>query len=155
MIDFYDKTITIFNFVPKEQGSAEFGSCFKTVISSAHYSSLIVSGHEGVMKADGTQTFVYIKNISKYLPPTFQKGGFFNADTKKDEFWTANTGDLVVYREAHDSAPESFAEWKKLKDKYKTSGGGVISSAPSLLKRYSEDSKPFFVNHLEFICGGV
>lgn len=154
MINFYDKVITIFNFVPTAQGSAEFGSCFKTVIKSAHFSSLTSAGNEGVMKADGTETSVYIKDISKYLPPHFGYGGFYNENVAKADCWTANIGDLVVFSEALDDVPNSFIEWKKLKDKYKVTGGGVISSAPSLLKRYFEDGTPFLINHLEFVCGG-
>ncbi len=95
---------------------------------------------------------VWCKDWENYKPPIWTANGYYTlGDDEKNDYFTANVGDLVVFVEIPDVEPVNIKEFNDIVNKYRDNGG-VITSAQSYIN-YRADGTPWKTNHIEMIKG--
>lgn len=148
MTDFFTDTYTIINQVPVSADTATKNVFIKNKISHCCRRSGIYdkSSETIIFKRDSWT--VRSKDWKRFRQPTFENGGYYSLNDKSGCF-TANSGDLLIFAEINDPAPESIAEFKALADKYKGMGGVITGT--EVFINYRSDGKPWETNHIKFI----
>ena len=94
----------------------------------------------------------YIHNWQQYKPPTWLDGGYYTlTDIEKTKYYTANTGDLLIFADITDNVPITLQEFNALRDKYKDMGG--IITGQEVYANYEPNGTPLKTNNIELIKG--
>ena len=72
-------------------------------------------------------------------------------DKSEKTLYTANVGDLVIFREIEDPAPTTLKEFNDLRTKY-ANEGGILTTVEAFIN-YHNDRTPWRTNHIELIRG--
>lgn len=148
------ETFTIINAVPESPEVPAKAAWKKFTLAGCGKRSGLYdkSSGEAVYKANAWTA--YIKNWQQYKKPVFLQGGYYAlADGEKQNYFTANVGDLLIFADIPDAAPGSLHEFHALRDKYKDIGG-VISGTEEYIS-YKPDGTPWATNHIECVSAGA
>lgn len=154
MSDLFSETFTIINQVPISQTNPD-----KTKTKYKKHFIHNCGKRNGIFdKSNGTMAYranawtVWCKDWKLYKPPIWTDDGYYTlGDDEKDDFFTANVGDLVVFAEIPDVEPTTVQEFQTLVTKYKDNGG-TITQAQSYIN-YHAGGTPWATNHIEMIKG--
>lgn len=152
MSDLFSETFTIINQIPQSQTQANKVKWKKHFIKRCDKRDGIFDKSSGTMAYKANAWTVWCKDWQSYKPPLWVNGGYYAlADDEKEDCWTANVGDLVVFAEIPDVEPSSVQEFQALVSKYRDNGG-TITQAQNYIN-YRADGTPWATNHIEMIKG--
>jgi len=152
MSNLFSETFTIINQIPQSQTQANKVKWKKHFIHQCDRRDGIFDKSNSTMAYKANAWTVWCKDWQRYKPPIWTTGGYYMlGDDEKDDFFTANVGDLVVFAEIPDIVPATIQEFQTLVSKYKDNGG-MITQAQSYIN-YKPDGTPWRTNHIEMIKG--
>ena len=93
----------------------------------------------------------YLKDWQNYREPNFSEQGYYSIYQTEKTLYTANVGDLVIFREIDDPAPTTLKEFNDLRTKY-ANEGGILTTVEAFIN-YKNDRTPWRTNHIELIKG--
>ena len=91
----------------------------------------------------------YLKDWQNYREPNFSEHGYYSIYQTEKTLYTANVGDLVVFRDIDDPAPATLKEFNDLRTKY-ANEGGILTTVEAFIN-YNNDKTPWRTNHIELI----
>lgn len=148
----FSETFTIINQIPQSQTVPTKVKWKKHFISMCDRRDGIFDRSSGTMAYKANAWTVWCKDWEKYRPPIWTAEGYYTlGDDEKDNYFTANVGDLVVFAEIPDVVPTTVQEFQELVTKYRENGG-TITQAQSYIN-YRADNTPWATNHIEMIKG--
>lgn len=142
--DLYNKTFTVFNQVQFSDGT----KWIKHKIRYCSAKSGIFDKSRNQMTYTATSWTMRTRDWKMYRPPT--ENGYYaldNADMQK--YFTVAVGDLIVFDDIPDSAPNDIKEFKTICDKYKNCGG-IVSSAEAFIN-YDRCGNAWKTNHIKAV----
>ena len=145
----YDKTFTVINQIPTSQTVATKIAWVKHTISGCDKADGIYDKSTGNMVYKANAFTAYLKNWQNYREPNFSEQGYYSLYRTEKTLYTANVGDLVIFREIDDPAPTTLKEFNDLRTKY-ANEGGILTTVEALIN-YHNDRKPWRTNHIELI----
>lgn len=152
MSNLFSETFTIINQIPQSQAVPTKVRWKKHFITKCDRRDGIFDKSTGTMAYKANAWTVWCKDWENYRPPIWTADGYYTlGDDEKDDYFTANVGDLVVFAEIPDVEPTNLQEFQALVTKYKDNGG-VISQAQSYIN-FKPDGTPWATNHIEMIKG--
>lgn len=156
MSNLFSETFTIINQVPISQTNPDKSKVKykKHYIHKCDRRDGIFDRSTGTMAYKANAWTVWCKDWEKYKPPIWTSDGYYAlSDFEKDDYWTANVGDLVIFEKLSDvePAPETVQEFQALVNKYRENGG-QITQAQSYIN-YRPNGTPWDTNHIEMIKG--
>lgn len=147
----YDKTFTIINQIPMSQTVATKIAWVKHSIPHCDKADSIYDKSTGTMVYKANTFTAYLKEWQNYREPNFSANGYYSIYQTEKDLYTANVGDLVVFREIDDPAPTTLKEFNDLRMKY-ANEGGILTGAEAFIN-YETNGKPWETNHIELIRG--
>lgn len=147
----FDKTFTVINQIPTSQTVATKIAWVKHTISGCDVVSGIYDKSTGNMVYKANTFTAYLKNWHNYREPNFSEHGYYSIYKTDKTLYTANVGDLVIFREIDDPAPTTLKEYNDLKMKYSKESGEA--STVEAFINYHNDKTPWRTNHIELIRG--
>lgn len=147
-----DKTFTIINQIPtSETVSAKIKWVKKILRFCGKQNGLYGKTNETMLNKSNAWT-AYIGDWERFKEPNWSDDGYYSInDIENSEYYTANVGDLLIFGEITDAAPNSMQEFQRLVQKYKD-GGGLITSVETYIN-YKADGTAWKTNHIELIKG--
>lgn len=147
----YDKTFTVINQIPTSQTVATKIAWVKHTISGCDKADGIYDKSTGNMVYKANTFTAYLKNWQNYREPNFSEQGYYSLYRTEKMLYTANVGDLVIFREINDPAPTTLKEFNALRTKY-ANEGGILTTVEAFIN-YHNDKTPWRTNHIELIKG--
>lgn len=142
--ELYDKTFTVFNQV-------RFSDSIKWVKNKIRYCSKkdgIFDKSNNQMKYTASSWTVRTKDWKRYKEPN--ENGFYSLENEQmKNYFTIAPGDLIVFDDVSDDAPNDIKSFKLLCDKYKDCGG-IVSSAEAFI-HYDRYANPWKTNHIKAV----
>lgn len=126
MNNLFGRKCTIYNQIPKSRTDSTIAAWKRFVMDSCNIQGGIQDRSTGNMQYVSGAYTVITKDVSHYLLPNFDKGGYYDED--EATHFTAAANDFIVFGEVDDPAPTNNTEFSELKKKYK-SDGMVIKEA--------------------------
>lgn len=152
MSDLFSETFTIINQIPQSQTQANKVKWKKHFITQCDKRDGIFDKSNATMAYKANAWSVWCKDWQNYKPPIWTADGYYTlGDDEKDDYFTANVGDLVIFAEIPDVKPTTVQEFQALVNKYRDNGG-TITQAQSYIN-YRPDGTPWSTNHIEMIKG--
>ncbi len=152
MSNLFSETFTIINQIPASQTNPAKVKWKKHFITMCDRRDGIFDQSSGKMAYKANSWSVWCKDWEHYKPPIWTADGYYTlGDDEKDNYFTANVGDLVVFAEIPDVEPVNIKEFNDIVNKYRDNGG-TITSAQSYIN-YKPDGTPWATNHIEMIKG--
>ena len=152
MSNLFSETFTIINQIPQSPTVPTKVLWKKHFISNCDRRDGIYDRSDRVMAYKASAWTVWCKDWQRYKPPDWTNEGYYILFSEaKDNYWTANVGDLIVFAEIPDIVPTTVAEFQSLVNKYRENGG-LITQAQSYIN-YRADKTPWATNHIEMIKG--
>lgn len=154
MSNLFSETFTIINQVPISQTNPDKTKTKykKHYIHKCDRRDGIFDRSSGTMAYKANAWTVWCKEWQKYKPPIWTPDGYYAlGDDEKDDYFTANVGDLVIFAEIPDVEPTTVQEFQALVNKYRDNGG-TITQAQSYIN-YRPDGTTWATNHIEMIKG--
>ena len=106
----------------------------------------------GTMSYKANTWTAFINDWKKYKAPTFLDDCYYTLDDEmKDQYFTANVGDLLIFADIPDEAPTTIQEFIALCNKYKDAGGTITSAEVYI--NFKADGTPWRTNHIELVRG--
>lgn len=150
MSDLFSETFTIINQIPQSQTVPTKVLWKKHFISMCDRRDGIFDRSTGTMAYKANAWTVWCKDWEKYKPPIWTANGYYTlGDDEKDDYFTANVSDLIVFAEIPDIVPTTVSEFQALVNKYRENGG-QITQAQSYIN-YHADGTAWATNHIEMI----
>lgn len=147
----YDKTFTVINQIPTSQTVATKIAWVKHVVNGCDMVSGIYDKSTGNMVYKANTFTAYLKDWQNFREPNFSDDGYYSLYMTEKSLYTANVGDLVVFRAIDDPAPTTMQEFNSLRTKY-ASEGGILTTVEAFIN-YQNDKTPWRTNHIELIKG--
>ena len=147
----FDKTFTVINQIPTSTTVATKIAWVKHTISGCDVLSGIYDKSTGNMVYKANTFTAYLKDWQNYREPNFSEQGYYSIYQTEKTLYTANVGDLVVFREIDDPAPTTLKEFNDLRTKY-ANEGGILTTVEAFIN-YHNDKTPWRTNHIELIRG--
>ncbi len=147
----YDKTFTIINQIPTSQTVATKIAWVKNTVTHCDKVSGVYDKSTGTMEYKANNFTAYVKSWENYREPNFSDNGYYSIYKTGKGLYTANVGDLVVFREIEDPAPTTLKEFNDLRTKY-ANEGGILTGAEAFIN-FENNGKPWETNHIELIKG--
>lgn len=147
----YNKTFTIINQIPTSETVATKIAWVKHSISHCDKVGSIYDKSTGNMVYKVNTFTAYIKDWQNYREPSFSDDGYYSIYQTEKTAYTANVGDLVIFREIDDPAPTTLKEFNDLRSKYATEGG-ILTSVEAFIN-YKDGKTPWETNHIELVKG--
>ena len=147
----FDKTFTVINQIPTSQTVATKIAWVKHTISGCDVVSGIYDKSTGNMVYKANTFSAYLKDWQNYREPNFSEQGYYSIYQTDKALYTANVGDLVIFREIDDPAPTTLKEFNDLRTKY-ANEGGILTTVEAFIN-YHNDKTPWRTNHIELIKG--
>ena len=145
----YDKTFTVINQIPTSQTVATKIAWVKHTISGCDKADGIYDKSTGNMVYKANTFTAYLKNWQNYREPNFSEQGYYSLYRTEKMLYTANVGDLVIFREINDPAPTTLKKFNDLRTKY-ANEGGILTTVEAFIN-YHNDKTPWQNNHIELI----
>lgn len=146
----YNQTYTIINQIPTSQSNGKKRLWIKHTLRQCDSVGGIYDKTSGTMFLSDETFTVYIRSWQDYRPPVWTDGGYYALpDNIKPGYFTASSGDLIIFREIDDPAPADGDEYDALIEKYAKMGGTI--SDVEVYINYKPDSTPWRTNHIEII----
>lgn len=149
MINFNTETFTIINQIPTSQDVSKKIKWIKHTIDKC-------SKHDGIYDKTNNQMInrvntwtAYIGDWQSYKKPSWNNGYYSLADDEKENFFTINIGDLIIFDTIDDTTPTTLQEFKDLCDKYRDNGGTVSNTQAYI--SYKANGEGFRTNHIEAV----
>lgn len=145
-----DKTFTIINQIPtSETTSAKIKWVKKILNFCGKQNGLQGKTNETMLNKSNSWT-AYVGDWKRFKEPNWSDTGYYSInDVENSDFYTANVGDLLVFDEIPDAAPDSMQEFQRLVQKYKDIGG-LITSVEVYIN-YKSNGAAWKTNHIELI----
>ena len=148
--DLHNETFTIINQIPKSADTAAKVAWKKHTLKKCGKQTGIYDRTSGTMVYKANTFTAYIFDWESYKPANWSDGGYYTL-ADKDDYFTVNIGDLIVFADITDPVPTTLQEFQTLVTKYKDNGG-TVSSAQTYIN-YNSDGTPWKTNHIEAIKG--
>ena len=146
------ETFTIINQIPQAPKVATKIAWKKYTLKGCDKKDGLYDKSSGTMVYKSNSFTAYISDWQHFKKANWLEGGFYSlADIDKGEYYTANTGDLIIFADIPDVAPTTTAEFTALTQKYKDIGG--IISGVNVYINHKPDGTPWYTNHIELIKG--
>ena len=142
------ETFTIINQIPQSQTVATKIGWEKHILINCSRRDGLYDKSSGQMVYKSNTWTAYIHGYQNYRMPLWCNDGYYSIDTR-DDYFTVNVGDLLIFADIDDTAPKSQQEFVALRDRYKDLGG--IITACEVYIRYKPDGTPWNTNHIEVI----
>ena len=147
-----DKTFTIINRIPTSASNAQIIKWKKHTLQNCDMQDGIFDKSNQTMVYKANTWTAWLEDWKHFKSPNWLEGGYYIlADDEKDDYYTANVGDLLIFGDIPDLAPVSEQEFQKLVAKYKNMGGQLTSSEAYV--NYRPNGTPWRTNHIEIIKG--
>lgn len=147
----FDKTFTVINQIPTSQTVATKIAWVKHTIKGCDVASGIYDKSTGNMVYKANTFTAYLMDWQNYREPNFSKQGYYSIYQTEKTLYTANVGDLVIFREIDDTVPTTLKEFNDLRTKY-AHEGGILTTVEAFIN-YHNDKTPWRTNHIELIKG--
>lgn len=147
----FDKTFTVINQIPTSQTVATKIAWVKHTISGCDVVSGIYDKSTGNMVYKANTFTAFLKDWKNFHEPNFFENGYYTIYMIDKNAYTADVGDLVIFREIEDPVPTTPKEFNDLRTKY-SKEGGVITEKTAFIN-YHNDGEPWRTNHIELIRG--
>lgn len=146
------ETFTIINRIPKSADTAEIIGYKKHTLLNCGKRDGLYDKTSGQMIYKANTWTAYVHSWQNYKKPLWISGGYYAlSDAEKDNFFTVDVGDLLIFADISEAVPNSIAEFNALRDKYKNCGG--IVTGCEVYINYKPNGKPWKTNHIELIKG--
>lgn len=145
----FDKTFTVINQIPSSATVATKIAWVKHTIKGCDVVNGIYDKSTGNMVYKANTFTAYLKGWQNYREPNFSANGYYSIYKTEKGLYTANAGDLVVFREIDDPAPTTLQEFNALRTKY-ANEGGILTTVEAFIN-YHNDRTPWNTNHIELI----
>lgn len=146
------ETFTIINQIPQSPTVATKRAWRKYTLKGCDKKDGLFDKSSGTMVYKANSFTAYLTDWEHYKAPLWLKDGFYAmADVDKENFYTANVGDLIIFADIPDETPTTTAEFTALTQKYKDIGG--IISGVNVYINHKPDGTPWKTNHIELIKG--
>ena len=150
--DLNGQVFTIINQIPQSQTVATKTAWKKHTLTDCGKRDGLYDKSSGTMLYRANAWTAYIQNWQRYKKPNWLDGGYYAlTEDEKEEYFTVNVGDLLIFADIPDAAPATLQEFNVLRDKYKDMGG-VITGAEVYIS-YKPNGTPWATNHVEAIKG--
>lgn len=150
--NFNPQIFTIYNRITKGQESSEFAYAMRQRVENCASVGGVLDRTSGIMANRASTWTAFLHDWQRYKPPHWDKGGFYAlSDSEKRGTYTVNVGDLIVFGNVTDKAPESLREFNALCEKYKNNGGVVTSCQAYIM--FDAQGRPWSTNHIEAVKG--
>lgn len=147
----FDKTFTIINQIPTSTTAATKTEWVKHTISGCDVVSGIYDKSTGNMVYKANTFTAYLMDWQNYREPNFSDDGYYTVYKRNKTLYTANVGDLVIFRDIADTTPNTLQEFNALRTKY-ANEGGILTTVEAFIN-YHNDKTPWRTNHIELIKG--
>lgn len=147
----YDKTFTIINQIPTSATVSTKIAWVKRTIKGCDKTDGTYDKSTGTMVYKANTFTAYLKDWQNYREPNFSDNGYYSIYGTDETLYTANVGDLIIFREIEDPAPTTANEFNNLRSKY-ANEGGILTGVEAYIN-YHADGKPWRTNHIELIKG--
>lgn len=145
-----NKTFTIINRIPSSPENPQIIKWNKFELSNCGKQDGIYDKSTDSAIQRETAWTVYIFNWQEYKEPHWCEDGYYYLpDNEKNKFYTANSGDLIIFGKISEQTPKTEQEFQSLLKKYKNMCG-LISSAKAYVN-YKSNGTPWRTNHIEAI----
>lgn len=145
-----NKTFTIINRIPASANNAQITAYKKYLLIGCGVQGGFIDKSSGTMVYKSNVWTAWISDWRHYKPPTWTDSGYYGMSSK-DGFYTASNGDLLIFADISDAAPETSQEFQTLVNKYKDMGGLITAANPYI--NYNATGMPWKTNHIELIKG--
>lgn len=146
-----DKTFTIFNRIPMSASNAQIIGYKKYTLYGCDVQNVFFDKSTGTMMYKANTWTAWLSDWKAFKEASWLNGGYYALpNDDKNNYYTANNGDLLIFGAVEDLAPTNTQEFQALVTKYKDLGG-LISSANAYINY--KDGKPWKTNHIELIKG--
>ena len=143
-------SFTLINQIPKSETVATKTAWRKNILTMCGKKDGIYDRSSGGMIYKANTWTAFIFDWQNYKKPLWTAGGYYALTQSEQAQWfTVSVGDLLIFADIPDTAPESLQEFNTLRDKYKDSGG-IITGAEVYI-RFKPDGTPWRTNHIEVI----
>ena len=150
--DLNHETFTIINQIPQSPTVSTKIAWKKNVLTKCDRRDGLFDKSSGTMLYKANTFTAYIGEWEKFKSPNWLEGGFYAlADVDKENYFTANVGDLLIFADIPDISPTTTAEFTALTQKYKDMGG--IISGVNVYINHKPNGEPWRTNHIELIKG--
>lgn len=146
-----DKTFTIISQIPTSTTVSTKIAWVKRVIKGCDKTDGIYDKSTGTMVYKANSFTAYLSDWQNYREPNFSDNGYYSLYGTDDKLYTATAGDLIIFGEIDDPAPNNAQEFNNLRNKY-ANNGGILTGAEAFIN-YRGDGKPWRTNHIELIKG--
>jgi hypothetical protein len=147
----YSETFTIINQIPTSPTNASKIKWKKHFITNCDKKDGIFDKSTGTMVYKSNSWTVFCKEFKKYKAPNWIDGYYTLPDDVKNNYYTGNIGDLIIFAKIDDIEPINTQEFQAIVNKYRDIGGLITSSEVYI--NYYPNGKPWSTNHIEFIKG--
>ena len=149
-----DKTFTIINRIPTSATNAQIIAYKKHILSGCDVQTGFYDKTSGTMIYKANTWTAWLSDWKNYRVPSWLENGYYSmASDVKDNFYTANNGDLLIFADIPDIVPNTTQEFQALVTKYKDLGGLITSANAYINYHDKEHKKPWKINHIELIKG--
>lgn len=145
-----NKMFTIINRIPTSADDPQITAWVKRVIDGCDVQNGLYDKTNGTMIYKSNTWTAWVDDWERYKPPMWVDDGFY-ALADKTGFYTANTGDLLIFGAIDDPAPTTTQEFQTLMTKYRDMGG-LITGVQAYIN-YRLDGTPWRTNHIEIVKG--
>ena len=146
-----DKVFTIINRIPTSANNAQITAYRKHILAGCDVQTGFFDKSTGTMVYKANTWTAWTDDWGNYKTPSWLDGGYYAlASDKKDGYFTANNGDLLIFDNIPDLAPTTTQEFQALVTKYKDLGG--LITAANIYINFKDDN-PWKTNHIELIKG--
>jgi len=146
------QVFTIINQIPQSSAVSTKVKWKKFRLSDCGKRDGLYDRSSGTMAYRANTWTAFINDWKNYKAPTFLDGGYYALDDEwKDQYFTANVGDLLIFADIPDEAPTTIQEFNQLRDKYRDIGGPITSAEVYI--NFKADGTPWKTNHIELVRG--
>jgi hypothetical protein len=150
--NFNSETFTIINQIPQAPNVATKARWKKHRLVGCDKRDGIYDKTSDTMVFKANSWTAFVSDWKHYKAPHWLEDGFYAlADVDKDDYFTANVGDLLIFADIPDAEPTTTAEFTALMQKYKDIGG--IISGSNVYINYTAEGEPWKTNHIELVKG--
>ena len=152
--DLYCEKFTIICRIPVSEQNNKTRIFIKHILSGCAKHDGIYDRTTGVLFRSDNAFTVHTRDWRRYRAPIWTVGGYYAlSDDEKKEFYTANRGDLIIFKEISEDAPEDIDEFDALAEKYASFGGVVSEAAACIAYKDAQRRAPWRTNHIKIIKG--
>lgn len=151
MSNLFSGTFTIINQIPQSQAVPTKIKWKKHFIERCNRQYGIKDASTGTMAYKANAFVVNCKDVETFINADWIDGYYTLPDDEKDKYWTASSGDLLIFAKVDDVEPATVAEFQSLVNKYKDIGGTLTAVNPYIT--INDKGEPTKTSNIEMIKG--